>query len=129
MKEEKRKRGRPKKPTIPGQKPNRTYVYRGPMTEQLQRLLEGSKEVFMRNGLKSVTIDDIANNLKVAKKTIYKYAYNKEDLIYRSLALHLEQDRAMLEDISKKSTDAIDEMIQVITCVNQMLSNIHPSIH
>lgn len=131
MKPEKRKRGRPRKTELytPGKKPKKSYVYQGPMTDQLQFLLEQSKIVFMRNGMKIVTMDDIANELKMAKKTIYKYALNKEDLIVRSLAWHLEQDKAMLEGIAKNSKDAIEEMIQVISCVNEMLSQIHPSIH
>ena len=37
------------------------------------KILEKSTELFLNYGFKSVTMDDIANNLGISKKTIYAY--------------------------------------------------------
>ncbi|WP_439129621.1 TetR/AcrR family transcriptional regulator [Polaribacter sp.] len=46
-----------------------------------EKILEISKNLFLNLGFKSVTMDEIASNLGVSKKTIYKYFKNKTDLI------------------------------------------------
>ena len=44
-------------------------------------ILEKSKELFLRNGFKTVGMDDIAQALHISKKTIYQYFPSKEDLV------------------------------------------------
>lgn len=46
-----------------------------------EKILEISKDLFLNLGFKSVTMDEIASNLGVSKKTIYKYFKNKTDLV------------------------------------------------
>lgn len=46
-----------------------------------EKILEISKDLFLSLGFKSVTMDEIASNLGVSKKTIYKYFKNKTDLV------------------------------------------------
>ena len=43
-------------------------------------ILEKSKELFLRNGFKTVGMDDIAQSLHISKKTIYQYFPSKEML-------------------------------------------------
>jgi len=44
-------------------------------------ILEKSKELFLRNGFKTVGMDDIAQSLHISKKTIYQYFPSKDDLV------------------------------------------------
>ena len=37
--------------------------------------------MFLKHGFKSVTMDDIALEMGISKKTIYKYFKNKKELI------------------------------------------------
>ena len=48
-------------------------------------ILEKSKELFLRNGFKTVGMDDIAQSLHISKKTIYQYFPSKEDLVKATL--------------------------------------------
>lgn len=45
------------------------------------KILEKSTELFLNYGFKSVTMDDIANNLGISKKTIYQHFSNKTQLV------------------------------------------------
>lgn len=44
-------------------------------------ILNTASDLFLRLGFKSVTMDDLANEIGISKKTIYKYFSNKEDLV------------------------------------------------
>jgi len=46
-----------------------------------ETILKKSSEIFLKLGFKSTTMDDIANELAISKKTIYKYFKNKAHLV------------------------------------------------
>jgi len=46
-----------------------------------ESILKKSGEMFLKFGYKSITMDDIANELGISKKTIYKYFKNKVELV------------------------------------------------
>lgn len=45
------------------------------------KIIQASSDMFLNLGFKSVTMDDIANNLGVSKKTLYAHFKNKSDLV------------------------------------------------
>ena len=45
------------------------------------KILHKAAEMFLNLGFKSVTMDDIAHELGVSKKTIYTHFSNKTDLV------------------------------------------------
>ncbi len=60
-----------------------------------ETILNKAGEVFLKFGFKSVTMDDIANELGISKKTIYKYFKNKVELVdevteYQHKRMHTE---------------------------------------
>lgn len=46
-----------------------------------ETILKRAGETFLKYGFKSVTMDDIANDLGISKKTIYKHFKNKVELV------------------------------------------------
>ena len=46
-----------------------------------QNLINNASEIFMKYGFFKTTMDDLARELKISKKTIYKYFSSKESLI------------------------------------------------
>ena len=51
------------------------------MDEKLIAILDGASILYMKYGIKSVTMDDIAHELGISKKTLYLYVTDKEDLV------------------------------------------------
>jgi TetR/AcrR family transcriptional regulator, cholesterol catabolism regulator len=49
--------------------------------EVKDRIQEKATELFMRYGVKSITMDEIASQLGVSKKTIYQYFADKDELV------------------------------------------------
>jgi len=49
--------------------------------ETRKRIIKVASELFLKYGLRSVTIDDICNELRISKKTFYVHFKQKEELI------------------------------------------------
>jgi AcrR family transcriptional regulator len=77
------------------------------------RIFEKAAELFMRYGIKSVTMDDIARELGISKKTIYQYVENKTELIEQIFQSHVCQETEAMRRIHEQSADAIEEILRI----------------
>lgn len=84
-------------------------------------ILNRSKDLFLRYGIRSVTMDDLAKELGMSKKTLYQYFDNKADLIRHILFQILQEEKATQQQIKSAAKDAIQEMIGIVKHVTQML--------
>ena len=99
------------------------------MDEKFAEILFKTGEVFMRYGLKSVTMDDVAREIKVSKKTLYKYVKDKSDLLCQVMLGHCAAEKMVIDGIMEKKLNAIDEIIEIGRYVAGQLKLMHPSIH
>lgn len=100
-----------------------------PVTEKERQIILGASVVFMKYGVKSVNMDDVARNLGISKKTLYKYVKDKNDLVGKALEAHHMHEMAAMEEIFSKGLNAIDEMFEMSSFISSMLNTLHPSIH
>ena len=82
--------------------------------KQYAALLSKSRELFMKHGVKSLTMDEIAKQMGMSKKTIYQFVENKSDLVKLTMQDFLEEERKLLDSILKSSNNSVDEMITMI---------------
>jgi len=99
------------------------------MEEKESDILESARKIFLRYGIRSVTMDDIAKELKISKKTLYKFVVDKPDLVMKVLKTELEHDKVAMEKVIAQSSNAIEEMILITETVGQRIKEIHPSVH
>jgi len=97
------------------------------MTKNL-RTLEIAKKLFMKFGIKSVTMDDISKEAGISKKTIYSMVTNKAQLIDFVVERHLLAERKTINEIASHSQDALDEMIKITEHVIFFLRDFKPSL-
>ncbi len=93
-----------------------------------EKILNGAVGLFMKYGLRSISMDDIARHLSVSKKTLYQHFADKEDLITIVLAAHIESNRKQYEAITDNSVNAIDELAQISQCLRKDMSETNPSV-
>lgn len=94
--------------------------------EELQDILDKVKDLFMRYGIKSVTMDDVSRELGISKKTLYQYVTNKEELVVKVLQyLHNQYKK---EDCDMEGLNAIDALMKVHDMVNKMMQDHNPSM-
>ena len=54
------------------------------LMEAKEKILKGATELFFRLGVKSITMDDIARELGISKKTLYQHFEDKHQKIGRA---------------------------------------------
>ena len=78
-----------------------------------EKIITKSCDLFLKLGFKSVTMDDIAADMCISKKTIYKYFGNKEMLIEESTALVHKQINNAITNIIAQNHNAIEENFEI----------------
>lgn len=92
------------------------------------RILNHAQKLFTRNGIKSVSMDDIAADMAMSKKTLYKWFENKDQIVQASMTRHLEGTQCDCTAMIQTATSAIDELFRMLEWVKQQFSNVHPGI-
>ena len=91
-------------------------------------LLEHAIKRFTTIGSKKFTLDELASELQVSKKTIYKYFLNKEDLVAESVTHMLEDVRTKLnEKIDDDNLDSLQKVIWIYKICFEYLKNFKPT--
>jgi len=97
--------------------------------EKFLEITEKVAAVFMRYGLKSVTMDDIAKELKISKKTLYKYVKDKNELILIIMNGQCEMEKMVMAEACDKAENAIEELMIFSETLGQKLQQMNPSVH
>jgi AcrR family transcriptional regulator len=95
---------------------------------QIERIIQGSEELFLRAGIKSITMDDIAKHIGMSKKTIYQFFKDKNELVTTLVKKKLKDDENQINDIISKSENVIEEMINMMKCSEDVFSRINPIV-
>ena len=96
--------------------------------EKLKKLLDDSLNVFMKYGIRSVTMDDMARHLGISKKTLYKHVKDKNDLVIQCMKQHQADEKCAMEACIGNELNAIEEMFEISQVIVDQLQNIHPSV-
>lgn len=80
-------------------------------------------ELFLENGPKAVTMDDIASEFGMSKKTLYQMFRNKEELLEETLRYNLE----FVIDKLKYLNDNVECAIERMFCRDREIENISHS--
>ena len=92
------------------------------------KIIKGAEELFMKYGVRSISMDDIARHLSVSKKTLYQHFADKEDIVTIACKSHIDRNAKEFEGIRKKSKDAIDELANLSTCLKRNVEDLNPSL-
>jgi AcrR family transcriptional regulator len=92
-----------------------------------KKILTEAEALFMRLGLKSVSMDDIARKLGMSKKTLYQYVNGKEDLIDQVMEANGQRDMEMIITSANESSDAIDEFLRNSRHFIREMRNVSPT--
>jgi TetR/AcrR family transcriptional regulator, cholesterol catabolism regulator len=98
------------------------------MTEgERKRILETASELFMTHGIKSVSMDDLASELGISKKTIYQHVADKKDLVWCVFETGAEEKNHRIETEKKKTKNAVEELFIVNLMLNEMMQDHSPA--
>lgn len=96
--------------------------------EPKERILHKAHELFNRYGIRSVSMDEIAAQVGMSKKTVYQYYEDKDELVsvvFTGVMMHNKQactaDRACAEN-------ALHEVFLAFEMVQEMFAEMNPSV-
>jgi AcrR family transcriptional regulator len=78
-----------------------------------EKIISKATDLFLKLGFKSVTMDDIAGEMCISKKTIYKYFMNKELLIEESTETMHKTINEVIETIIAQQHNPIKENFEI----------------
>ncbi|MFZ1679181.1 MAG: TetR/AcrR family transcriptional regulator [Saprospiraceae bacterium] len=107
-----------------------SYVYNVNMTTSAQDTvwLERVESLFMRYGIKSITMDDVARDLGISKKTLYQMVESKDALVVKVLGHHISREKTQCVCLVKDSSNAIEEIFNIMDTNSQELAQMKTNI-
>lgn len=79
-----------------------------------EQILNVAKKLFTNYGFKKVSMDEIASEAGVTKKTVYTYFSSKEELLKYCIKEELQNMRKIIENVESKKLDFMETVHQVI---------------
>ena len=97
------------------------------MNKEFEDILDKVSVLYRKYGIKSVTMDDVAHELGISKKTLYQYVSDKTELV-KMVVEHVRQCNfsAMKKKIGT-GLNAIEELIEVSQHVNNLMKDHSPT--
>jgi TetR/AcrR family transcriptional regulator, cholesterol catabolism regulator len=92
------------------------------------RILFKGTQLFFRYGIKSVTMDSIASELGISKKTIYQHFPDKDSMVLQVVECFIEEDLKKWEDLDAKYSNVIEKMFKSFEMLKEMLENMNPRL-
>ena len=66
-----------------------------------EQVMTTALDMFSQYGIKSVSMDDIARNTGISKRTIYEFFEDKETLLQEAIKYHNNTMRKILSELEK----------------------------
>ena len=98
------------------------------MDEKLKKILDSISILFIKYGIKSVTMDDISSHLGMSKKTLYTYFDDKKDLVQKIVTYHINFHNSKFKQTADKGENAIDVLLNASRNLVQFLEEFTPTV-
>lgn len=98
------------------------------MIDTKENIIVGVAELFLKYGIRSVSMDDIAHKLGISKKTIYQFFEDKDDLVNQVAIMLLEERMKEYKQNSDTAGNAIEELFTMSRLLRKHFSEINPAL-
>lgn len=96
--------------------------------EMKERILVKAASLFFRYGIRSVTMDEIAGQLGISKKTIYQFFTDKDEIVEGVVEKEIIQNEDKCNLFYKESENAVHEVILSLDGMEDMIKAMNPLI-
>jgi TetR/AcrR family transcriptional regulator, cholesterol catabolism regulator len=92
-----------------------------------ERIIAKAREQFFRYGVKSVTMDDIARELGISKKTIYQHFEDKDAIVHQLMVAEMANDICEWDELDGSSNNVIEKIVKSMDIIRQAFAEINPT--
>jgi AcrR family transcriptional regulator len=93
-----------------------------------ERILEKATDLFMRYGIRSITMDEIAAQLGISKKTIYQFFTDKDAMVEAVVNAEMGRNEEECLYSSTTAENAVHEIFLAMDNLQEMLKGMNPQI-
>lgn len=97
------------------------------MNEELKNILLKVRELYMKYGIKGVTMDDVARELSISKKTLYKYVTDKDDLVGKFIDNEIVTRQEEICKCFRIGFNAVEELFEISIFMHKFMRDQNPA--
>lgn len=96
--------------------------------ETRERIIQEARNLFLRLGIRSVSMDEIATQLGISKKTVYQHFQDKDELVDRVLQMQINNMQAETTETVQSASNAIEEIFNTMDMMVKHSRNMNPMV-
>ena len=96
--------------------------------ENKDRILEKAHDLFMQYGIRSITMDEIAAQLGISKKTIYQFFTDKDTMVEAVVNELINRNEDDCRGFSLTAENAVHEIFIAMDFTQEMMKAMNPQI-
>jgi AcrR family transcriptional regulator len=94
--------------------------------EVKERILAKAADLFLRYGIRSITMDEIAAQLGISKKTIYQFFTDKDDMVAAVIELEIRKNENECNLFRDQAENAVHQIFLALESLEEMLKYTNP---
>lgn len=91
-----------------------------------ENIIATAENLFIRLGFKRVTMDDIAREMAISKKTIYQYFKDKNEIVCSVTEKFLKREGCEIQAIEENSGNVIEHLVNTSKNLRRHVTSINP---
>ncbi|HUX94771.1 MAG TPA: TetR/AcrR family transcriptional regulator [Bacteroidales bacterium] len=97
------------------------------MNEELKNILQKVRELYMKYGIKSITMDEVAMEMGISKKTLYQHVNDKDDLVGKYIDYEISVRQEEICKCFRKGCNAVEELFEISSFMNKLIRDRNPA--
>ncbi len=86
-----------------------------------EKIIQKSADLYFKYGIRNVTMDQIARDLGISKKTIYQYFTGKEDLVRETVNYIFDQIQTQIDQVCMMKLNPYQELFRIKDIIKENL--------
>lgn len=95
--------------------------------ETRRRIVAAARDLFIASGFATATMDDVARELGMSKKTLYEHFEGKSDLLREAARLNCDESRCELDAIAAEEKEFLPRARRTFAHVARMYARLSPA--
>src|ERR1700733_4118922 len=91
-----------------------------------ERILIKAADLFCRYGIRTITMDEIASQLGISKKTIYQFFTDKDDMVSAVIEQEIHRNELECNEFRGNAADAVQQIFLALESLEEMLKYTNP---
>lgn len=92
-----------------------------------ERIIQEASLLFMKHGIRSVTMDDIAKHMGISKRTIYENFKDKDELLKHCLCRNKDQMKQHKMEVVQTSANVIEAIFRIMYEIAGTMNQVNPN--